>query len=63
VDDHIHDGVLCTRGTSCAVPDTRSLLDDFGIAVLSQGQAAVVYTNDQPGGGFANDVTRWAVLP
>jgi len=63
VDDHVHDGVLCTRGTSCAVPDTRSLLDDFGIVLFPQGDAAVVYTNDQPGGGFANDVTRWAMLP
>ena len=62
VDDSVHTGVLCTRGTSCTIANSRTLLDDFGIVVSPAAGGAVVYTSDQPGGGWSNDVTRWALV-
>jgi hypothetical protein len=56
----IHTGVLCTKGDTCALPNSRNLFDDFAAAINPRTRlATVVYTSDQPGGRRADDVTRF----
>jgi hypothetical protein len=61
VDRLIHTGVLCTKGDACTIPDSRNLLDDFGVTISPRtGRSTIVYTSDQPGGHGADRVTRSA---
>ena len=51
----IHLGAVCLTGISCTVPNSRNLLDDFGVEVHPRtGRVVVVYTSDQPGGQDAD---------
>lgn len=50
-DPIVHTGVLCTNGEACTIPNSRDLLDDFGVVTSPiTGHTTVVYTSDQPSG-------------
>ena len=53
--DVVHKGALCTRGTGCTIPNSRALLDDFGMQISpTTGLASIAYSSDQPEGASAN---------
>lgn len=63
VDPDVHTGVLCTHGDACTIPNSRDLLDDFGMIRDRSGAGdVIVYTSDQPGGHYADDRTMWATI-
>jgi hypothetical protein len=44
-----HTGVLCTKGSSCTVTNSRNLYDDFGIVISPTTQrASIAFDADQP---------------
>ncbi len=56
----VHTGIVCLTGLSCTEPNSRNLLDDFGVEVHPRtGRTAVVYTSDQPGGQDADIHTNF----
>ena len=43
---HVHSGAVCEGGVSCS--SGRELLDDFGVAVDTRGEAHIAYSHDAP---------------
>jgi hypothetical protein len=57
----IHRGELCTNGGGCGDPNSRNLLDDFGVAISpTTGLDSVAYTDDQPEGVNSKAFTAFA---
>ncbi|HET6916998.1 MAG TPA: hypothetical protein VFH56_12980 [Acidimicrobiales bacterium] len=63
VDPDVHSGALCTHGDACTIPDSRDLLDDFGmIRTRPTAGDSIAYTSDQPGGHYGDDRTMWVTV-
>jgi hypothetical protein len=51
IDDDVHEGPICTRGSICAGPGDRTLLDFFESDINVDGNLVVVYPADPLTGG------------
>ena len=61
VSSTIHVGELCTNGSGCSDPNSRNLLDDFGLVISpTTGLDAIAYTDDQPQGVAGTAYTAFA---
>jgi hypothetical protein len=54
----VHRGAECTNGDACTLPNSRDLLDDFGVSYVGRSFVAA-YMSDQPGGTAANEFVAY----